>query len=139
MPMRSLQGTTHLRNLAVLLLCALLGVADQEQRSTSMLTIPIAYSGGAAIAFEQDNPWVQAWGRFRTGNSSIDYVRPSGTGSDSLLLNLGQTTRPGRAWWRTVLDQYGSNDMLVPIVRLSHLTTGTTSAPVPVRKHSSAA
>lgn len=103
---------------------ALLGVADQEQRSTSMLTIPIAYSGGAAIAFEQDNPWVQAWGRFRTGNSSIDYVRPSGTGNDSLLLNLGQTTRPGRAWWRIVLDQYGSNDILVPIVRLSRQWPG---------------
>jgi hypothetical protein len=103
---------------------ALLGVADQEQRSTSMLTIPIAYSGGAGIAFEQDNPWVQAWGRFRTGNSAIDYVRPSGTGSDSLLLNLGQTTRPGRAWWRTVLDQYGSNDVLVPIVRLSRQWPG---------------
>jgi len=103
---------------------ALLGVADQEQRSTAMLTIPIAYSGGAAIAFEQDNPWVQAWGRFRTGNSSIDYVRPSGTGNDSLLLNLGQTTRPGRAWWRIVLDQYGSNDILVPIVRLSRQWPG---------------
>lgn len=103
---------------------ALLGVADQEQRSTSMLTIPIAYSGGAAIAFEQDNPWVQAWGRFRTGNSMIDYVRPSGTGNDALLLNLGQTTRPGRAWWRIVLDQYGSNDILVPIVRLSRQWPG---------------
>ncbi|MDF0489284.1 heavy-metal-associated domain-containing protein [Sphingomonas sp. H39-1-10] len=103
---------------------ALLGVADQEQRSTSMLTIPIAYSGGAGIAFEQDNPWVQAWGRFRTSTSLIDYVRPSGTGNDSLLLNLGQTTRPGRAWWRTVLDQYGSNDILVPIVRLSRQWPG---------------
>ncbi|MDO7842737.1 heavy-metal-associated domain-containing protein [Sphingomonas immobilis] len=103
---------------------AILGVAGDTQRSTQMLTIPIEYSGGAAIAFEQESEWQKAWARFRTANTSIDYVRPNGTGGDSLLLNLGQVTRPGRAWWRTVLDQYGSNDVLVPIVRLSRQWPG---------------
>ena len=54
-----------------------------------MLTIPLQYSGGTGQVFEQQTDWQQAWGRFRTGNSAIDYVRPSGTGPDALLLNAG--------------------------------------------------
>jgi hypothetical protein len=35
-----------------------------------------------------------------------------------LLLNAGQQTRPGRGWWRTILDQYGASDVLIPVVKL---------------------
>ncbi|GAA0334870.1 hypothetical protein GCM10009087_51500 [Sphingomonas oligophenolica] len=97
---------------------AMLGVASETQRSGPMLTIPLQYSGGTGQVFEQQTDWDQAWGRFRTGNSAIDYVRPSGTGPDSLLLNAGQTGRPMRGWWRTILDQYGASDILVPVVHL---------------------
>jgi hypothetical protein len=75
-------------------------------------------SGGVAQTFEQRSDWQAAWARFRTGNSIIDYVRPSGSGADALLLNFGQTTRPGRGWWRTIIDQYGASDILIPGVRL---------------------
>ena len=34
------------------------------------------------------------------------------------MVNLGQIGRPGRLWWRTILDQYGAIDILVPTVRL---------------------
>ena len=96
----------------------MLGVAAEATRSQPMLTIPIEISGGAAVGFEQKTAWSDAWTRYRTGNSAIDYVRPTGTGSDALLLNLGQTERPGRGWWRVVLDQYGATDILVPKVTL---------------------
>src|SRR3546814_1123400 len=49
---------------------------------------------------------------------SIDYVRPTGTGSDPLLLNLGQIGRRDRGWWRMVLDQFGASDVLIPVARL---------------------
>lgn len=97
---------------------AILGVAAEATRSQPMLTIPIEVSGGVAVGFEQKTAWQDAWSRYRTGNSSIDYVRPTGTGPDALLLNLGQTERPGRGWWRVVLDQYGATDILVPKVTL---------------------
>ena len=97
---------------------ALLGIAGQSLRSSPMLVIPVQWSGGAAQAFEQRTAWQEAWARFRTGNSTVDYVRPAGTGPDSLLLNQGQTGRPGRGWWRTILDQYGASDVVVPVVRL---------------------
>jgi len=97
---------------------ALLGVAAQYRRSTPMLVIPVAWSGGVGRTYERANPWVEAWGRFRTGESAIDYVRSSGTGPDGLLLNVGQVYRRGRGWWRTILDQYGADDILVPEVRL---------------------
>lgn len=97
---------------------ALLGVSAYAGRSPAMLVIPIQMAGGVAQAFEQRTDWQAAWARFRTGNSTIDYVRPSGTGADALLLNAGQAIRPGRGWWRTVIDQYGASDVLIPSVRL---------------------
>ncbi len=103
---------------------AILGVSIGSARSVPMLTIPIQWSGGAGQAFEQQTDWQQAWGRYRTGNSAIDYVRPAGSGPDSMLLNAGQVGRPGRAWWRTILDQYGASDILVPVVRLSRQWPG---------------
>ena len=103
---------------------ALLGVAGQTTRSAPMLTIPIEWSGGAGQAFEQKTQWQEAWNRYRTGNSAIDYVRPAGSGPDSLLLNAGQAGRPSRTWWRTILDQYGASDILTPVVRLSRQWPG---------------
>lgn len=97
---------------------SILGVAGSLSRSPPMLVLPVEWSGGAPRVFEQRTDWQEAWARFRTGNSTIDYVRPSGTGPDSLLLNAGQMNRPSRGWWRMILDQYGASDVLIPIVHL---------------------
>lgn len=97
---------------------SILGISAYADRSPPMIVIPVEWSGGVGRVFEQRTEWQQAWARYRTGNSTIDYVRPSGTGPDALLMNLGQTQRPGRGWWRTILDQYGANDILVPVVKL---------------------
>ena len=103
---------------------ALLGIVDQAARSAPMLVIPVEHSGGVAGVFERRTEWQAAWARYRTGNSAIDYVRVAGTGPDSLLLNYGQTQRRGRTWWRTLIDQYGASDVLVPSVRLSRQWPG---------------
>lgn len=97
---------------------ALLGIAGDTLRSPPMLLLPIVWSGGVGEGFERHSDWLDAWLRYRTGNSIIDYVRPSGTGADALLLNTGQATRPGRIWWRHILDQYGASDILAPTARL---------------------
>ncbi|ANC88033.1 MAG: heavy-metal-associated domain-containing protein [Sphingomonas aquatilis] len=97
---------------------SILGISAYSDRSRPMLLVPLQISGGVETVFEQRNDWQEAWARFRTGNSTIDYVRPSGTGADSLLLNAGQIGRPGRGWWRTIIDQYGASDILIPVVRL---------------------
>jgi hypothetical protein len=97
---------------------SLLGIASYVMRSPPMVVIPVTWSGGVGTALEQRSAWQEAWARYRTGNSTIDYIRPTGTGPDPLLLNVGQTERPGRGWWRTVLDQYGGSDVLIPTVRL---------------------
>lgn len=97
---------------------ALLGISDYVTRSPPMLVIPVMWSGGTATAFEQRTPWQEAWARYRTGTSAIDYIRPVGAGADPLLLDYGQTQRPGRGWWRSVLDQYGGDGVLIPTVRL---------------------
>ncbi len=102
----------------------ILGVSGNVSRSAPLLVIPIQWSGGTAQGFESKTEWQKAWARFRAGSSPIDYVRPSGTGPDPLLLNYGQTLRPGRLWWRSLLDQYGAADVLVPQVRLERLYPG---------------
>lgn len=97
---------------------SILGISAYADRSRPMLVVPLQVSAGVETVFEQTNDWQAAWARFRTGNSTIDYVRPPGNGADSLLLNAGQIARPGRGWWRTVIDQYGAADILIPVVRL---------------------
>ena len=102
----------------------ILGVTGEVSRSAPMLVVPVEWSGGTATSFEQRTEWQKAWARFRAANSAIDYVRPSGTGSDPLLLNYGQTQRPGRNWWRMLLDQYGAADVLNPQVRIERSYPG---------------
>ncbi|MET0377070.1 MAG: heavy-metal-associated domain-containing protein [Rhizorhabdus sp.] len=96
----------------------LLGVKGAMRRSAPMLVIPIQWSGGTPVSFESRSEWQKAWARFRSNNSPIDYVRVSGTGADPVLLNAAQTRRPGRGWWRMLLDQYGAADIVVPEVTL---------------------
>ena len=103
---------------------AYLGGAAQLSRSAPLLLIPVQESGGAYIAFEQRNPWQRAWAEFNPGTSRIDYVRLSGSGGDSLMVNFGQASRRSRAWWRTMLDQYGATDVLMAFVRLDHQFPG---------------
>jgi hypothetical protein len=94
------------------------------QASAPYLVIPVVLSGSSYQSFESRNEWLKAWNRFRTGSSAIDYVRTSGAGIDPLLLNHPQTKRPGRGWWRMILDEYGAADVVVPEVHLKRLWPG---------------
>jgi len=102
----------------------LLGFAGQVSRSAPMLLIPVLVSGGTATSVELRNSWQRAWAQFRTSQSPIDYVRVSGLGVDPLLVNAAQTRRPGRGWWRNILDLYGAANVLVAEVRLDRLYPG---------------
>ena len=103
---------------------ALLGVAGVQRRSEPMLLIPIMVNAGTLTSVELRNPWQRAWAQFRTAQSAIDYVRVSGLGVDPLLVNAAQTQRPGRGWWRNVIDLYGAANVLVAEVRLHRLYPG---------------
>ena len=102
----------------------ILGVGGGRTRSAPMLVVPILWEGGTPTSFEQRNSWQKAWATYSMSNSVIDYVRPSGTGADPLLLNAGQVGRPGRRWWRALLDQYGAADVVIPTVRLERRWPG---------------
>lgn len=101
-----------------------LGGATSARSSAPMLLIPVTVSAGTYTTFEVRNPWQRAWAEFNPGTSRVDYVRPSGAGGDSLLLNYGQAGRRSRAWWRTTLDQFGAADALTPIAHLQHQFPG---------------
>lgn len=102
----------------------LLGVSGFNRRSHPVLVIPVMQTGSTLQTFESRNEWQKAWARFRTVNSPIDYVRTSGSGIDPLLLNATQTRRPGRGWWRMLVDTYGAADVIVPEVRLKRSYPG---------------
>ena len=102
----------------------LLGVHGQVARSAPMLVIPVMWDGASPVTFETRNDWQKAWARYRAGGSPIDYVRVAGTGVDPLLLNVAQARRPGRGWWRMLLEQYGASDVVVPEVTLARSWPG---------------
>jgi hypothetical protein len=89
-----------------------------------MLLVPIMVTAGTETGVELRNPWQRAWAQFRTSQSPIDYVRVSGMAVDPLLVNAAQTRRPGRGWWRNVIDMYGAADILVAEVQLQRLYPG---------------
>ena len=102
-----------------------LGVEGGEvQHSAPMLLIPVLVTGGTETSLELRNSWQRAWAQFRTSQSPIDYVRVSGLGADPLLVNAAQTKRPGRGWWRNLLDLYGAADILVAEVQLQRAYPG---------------
>lgn len=98
------------------------GVAARH--SAPMLTLPVLYSGGVAQVYEVRGPWQAAWAQFKAPTSGIDYVRPSGSGGDSLLLTAGQTTRRSRAWWGNIVGQFDASDILIPVARLERQWPG---------------
>jgi hypothetical protein len=102
----------------------LLGVKGIASRSAPLLVIPVIWNAGAPMVFEKQNLWQRSWAKYQTSESRIDYVRPSGAGGESLLLNAGQLDRRGRSWWRVILDQFGAADVLMPIVRLERQWPG---------------
>ena len=102
-----------------------LGAEDGDiQRSAPILLIPITVSGGTETSVELKNAWQRAWAQFRTNQSPLDYVRVSGSGVDPLLVNAAQIDRPGRGWWRNIVDLYGAADILVAQVQLQRLYPG---------------
>lgn len=102
----------------------LLGEAGQLAKSPPMLVIPVTLAAGTATTFETRNAWQRAWAEFQPGSSRIDYVRPSGAGGQSLLINYGQAERRSRYWWRNILDQFSASGVVIPMVRLNHLFPG---------------
>jgi len=102
----------------------MLGVGGERRQSAPMLLIPITVTGGTATSVELRNAWQRAWAQFRTSQSTINYVRVSGMGVDPLLVNAAQIERPGRGWWRNIVDLYGAADILVAQVQLQRLYPG---------------
>ncbi|MEP2101841.1 MAG: heavy-metal-associated domain-containing protein [Parasphingorhabdus sp.] len=98
----------------------ILGVGGRRLRSPPLLVLPIMWSEGSPQVFENKTEWQKAWARFRAGDSAIDYVRPYGSDSESLMLTAGQAERHDRRWWRMILDQFGAADVIVPIVRMHY-------------------
>ena len=86
--------------------------------SPPTLMIPLLYSGGVGQIYEVQGAWQRTWAEFGTGASTIDYVRPSGAGGDSLLITAGQPGRRSRVWWRNILDQFGASNVVIAIARL---------------------
>lgn len=102
----------------------LLGVSGSILRSAPMLVVPVYISGGSAQTFENRTPWQAAWARYRTAESIVDYIRPYGSGADSLLINAAQSGRRSRTWWRLILDQFGAADVVIPVVHVERQYPG---------------
>jgi hypothetical protein len=94
------------------------------EHSAPMLLIPVMVTGGTETSVEFRNAWQRAWAQFQTAQSPINYIRVSGMGADPILVNAAQASRPGRGWWRALLDMYGAQDVLVAEVQLQRAFPG---------------
>ena len=103
---------------------SLVGQSGVGRRSPPMLLIPLTVSGGTVTSVETRNPWQRAWAEYRTAESQIDYVRPSGLGVDPLLVNAAVTRRPDARWWRGVADYYQAANILLAEVTLHRAYPG---------------
>lgn len=101
-----------------------LGGGAQGRPSAPILLIPVTDSAGTQLVYEQRNPWQRAWAEFQPGTSLVTYVRPSGAGGESLLINYGQISRRSRIWWRNILDQFEAGDIVVAIAKLEYSYPG---------------
>ncbi len=101
-----------------------LGGSRERARSAPMLLVPVTITAGTELIYEQRNPWQRAWAEYQAGSSRINYVRPSGAGGDSLLLTSGQLGRRSRIWWRNILDQFDTADVLIPVARFDYQWPG---------------
>lgn len=101
-----------------------LGTSGQVRRSPPLLVVPVMWVGNTPNSFENRNEWQRAWIRFQTGDSTIDYVRAAPTAPAPLLLTVGQTGRPGRGWWRFLLDSYGAADVISPVAYVNYSYPG---------------
>mgnify|MGYP006929322769 CR=1 FL=1 len=101
-----------------------LGRSGETQRSAPMLLLPVTISAGSELMYQQRNPWQRAWAEYQPGASRVDYVRPSGSAGESLLLTYGQVGRRSRYWWANIIDQFGAADVLVPIAELDYTFPG---------------
>ena len=98
--------------------------AQITEHSVPMLLIPVTVTAGTETSVEFRNAWQRAWAQFPIAQTPINYVRVSGMGADPLLVNAAQTARPGRGWWRALLDIYGAQDILVAEVQLQRSYPG---------------
>ncbi|KMS60424.1 hypothetical protein V474_01720 [Novosphingobium barchaimii LL02] len=98
--------------------------AGTGPRSPPLLLLPVLQSGGVRQVFEVRGPWQKAWAEFQAAASPVDYVRPAGSGGESLILTAGQQGRRSRLWWRTVLGQFEASDVVSPVARLERQWPG---------------
>ena len=98
--------------------------AQITEHSVPMLLIPVTVTAGTETSVEFRNAWQRAWAQFPIAQTPMNYVRVSGMGSDPMLVNAAQTARPGRGWWRALLDMYGAQDILVAEVQLQRSYPG---------------
>ncbi|WP_194744669.1 heavy-metal-associated domain-containing protein [Thermaurantiacus tibetensis] len=92
-------------------------------QSPPMLVLPVLQDAGTRMGYEPGNPWVEAWLRFRAGESAVDYVRLRANATDSLLLTAWQAERLDIPLWRLLMDRYQTADVLIPelVLERSHL------------------
>lgn len=101
-----------------------LGETAEVLRSPPMLLLPVLIDGGTRTVYESRSPWLQAWTRFRSAASPIEYVRAPGVSGDAILLNAYQARRDNRNLWRVILNRFQTADVLTAEAKLDRSYPG---------------
>lgn len=101
-----------------------LGGRGEFVQSPPMLLVPVLVDGGVRTSYAAGSPWLAAWTRFQAGASPIDYVRAAVGPESGLVLNAWQAMRSDRSLWRTILDRYDADNVLIAEAQLERSYPG---------------
>jgi hypothetical protein len=92
-------------------------------QSEPVLLIPLLADAGSFATFDQDSEWYQSWREASLGGS-IDYVQPNAGMGDRIVTPGWQALRSHRRAWRTVLDRYRAENVLIAEARIQRTYPG---------------
>ncbi|MBT3395756.1 MAG: DUF2066 domain-containing protein, partial [Alphaproteobacteria bacterium] len=96
------------------------GIPFAETASKPLLVLPVFTTAGAALLWDEPNPWRSAWGSVRGRDSLLPLVIPNGDLTDVALIGAGQAIAGNRAQIAAIAGRYGVEDALV-----AHATLNT--------------
>ncbi|MBZ6378549.1 hypothetical protein B5C34_12320 [Pacificimonas flava] len=92
-------------------------------QSEPMLLIPLLADAGALSTFDQESEWYEAWRRASLGGT-IDYIQPSASLGDRIVVPGWQGIRTSRRAWRTVLGRFRAENVLIAEARIQRSYPG---------------
>src|SRR6202012_552148 len=84
-----------------------------ETRSKPFVVIPVAYSQGKPVVWEQQNAWRAAWAKAAHGGGLIPLIVPQGTAEDTALLSSADALNGDSDAIKSIIEKYSAGGAII--------------------------